>query len=306
MAYKVDAGQSIYSEGIEKTEMSKQSLEIDGFRIIKRIGLGARTTIYLAVDEATKQNVALKRAMLECPEDKRIFEQIKTEYRTAKQIDHPYIRKCLKLIKKHKLLQTNELLLSMEMFDGRSLEEARPLSLGDILLVFRMVATALNAMHQQGFVHCDIKPNNILISKEGAIKVIDLGQSCKIGTIKPRIQGTPDYIAPEQVRREHLSHRTDIFNLGATMYWAVTGKNVPTLIPKKTDIGMPAFQQQEFRAPHKIYRRIPRKISDIIMDCIKEKPADRPASMPVVIARLDILIREIFGNEPAKNATKND
>ena len=64
------------------------------------------------------------------------------------------------------------------------------------------------------------------------LKIIDLGQSCKLGAIKSRIQGTPDYIAPEQVLRKHISHRTDIFNLGATMYWALTGKNVPTLIPK--------------------------------------------------------------------------
>ena len=64
-------------------------------------------------------------------------------------------------------------------------------------------------------------------------KIIDLGQSCPIGTTKSRIQGTPDYIAPEQVKRRTLGPRTDVFNLGATMYWALTGKNVPTLIPKK-------------------------------------------------------------------------
>ena len=286
--------------------MSKQNLEIDGFTIIKRIGTGARTTIYLAKDEVSNRQVALKRAIQETPEDVRIFEQISTEYKTARQIDHPYIRKCHRLIKKRKLMRITEVLLSMELFDGRSLEEARPLSLGDILLIFRMVATALNAMHQKGFVHCDIKPNNILISKEGAIKIIDLGQSCKIGTVKPRIQGTPDYIAPEQVRREHLSHRTDIFNLGATMYWAMTGKNVPTLIPKKSDIGLPVSSQESFKSPHEIYRKIPIKISDIVMKCIQEKPSDRPASMSDIIARLDILIREIFGNECAKNATENN
>ena len=224
--------------------MAKRNLDIDGFTIIKHIGTGARTTIYRATDLATNQDVALKHAVLECPEDTRIFEQIETEYKMAGRLDHPYIRKCHKLIKKRKLLKVNELLLSMEMFDGQSLEDSPSLSLGDVLLVFRMVATALNAMHTQGLVHCDIKPNNILISKAGTIKVIDLGQSCRIGTIKPRIQGTPDYIAPEQVRREHLGHRTDIFNLGATMYWALTGKNVPTLIPQRSDIGLPVYKQK--------------------------------------------------------------
>ena len=198
------------------------------------------------------------------------------------------------------------MLLSMELFPGRSLEDSPSLSLGDILLVFRMVATALNAMHQQGLVHCDIKPNNILISPEGSIKIIDLGQSCRIGTIKSRIQGTPDYIAPEQVKRHQLSHRTDIFNLGATMYWALTGKNVPTLISQKTDIGLQTAQSNDFKAPHKIYRKIPRSVSKLIMKCVNEKPADRPANMTEVITTFDVLIRDIFASKYEKNESTDN
>lgn len=283
--------------------MANYNVDIEGFTIIKRLGVGARTTIYLAKDEATKKNVALKRAVLEAPEDTRIFEQMETEYKVARQIDHPYIRKCYKIIKKRKLLKVSEVLLTMEMFDGYSLEELKSLSLGDVLLVFRMIATALNAMHQRGFVHCDIKPNNILISKEGGIKIIDLGQSCKIGAIKSRIQGTPDYIAPEQVHKQHLSHRTDIFNFGATMYWALTGKNVPTLIPKTTDIGQPIDQKKEFRSPRQIYKQIPKKVSDVVMRCVQESPAKRPANMAEIIATFDILIKDIFNNKGDKNGS---
>ena len=274
--------------------MNNQILDIDGFTIIKSIGTGARTTIYLARDEATRQKVALKRAILENPEDTRIFEQIANEYKVSQNIDHPYIRKCHKIIKKRKLLKVNEVLLSMEMFEGRSLEESNSFSLGDLLLIFRMIATALNGMHQRGYVHCDIKPNNILISDEGSIKIIDLGQSCKIGAIKSRIQGTPDYIAPEQVHKQHLSHRTDIFNFGATMYWALTGKNVPTLIPLKSEIGMPVNKIKEFRTPRQVYKQIPKKVSEIVMRCIEEKPAKRPENMSEIIATFDGLIRDIF------------
>lgn len=286
--------------------MPKRGLDIDGYTIIKHIGNGARTKIYLAQEEATKKTVAIKHAMLEFPEDSRIFEQIKTEYKVARQFDHPYLRKCYKLIKKRKMMKVDELMLSMEMFDGQSLEDSPSLSLGDILLVFRMVATALNAMHECGYVHCDIKPNNILINKEGTIKIIDFGQSCKIGTIKPRIQGTPDYIAPEQVRREHLGHRTDMFNLGATMYWALTGKNVPTLIPQQTNITMLNDQPEKVVPPHKIYRKIPKQLSLIVMDCIQEKPSDRPANMAEIIARLDVMIRKIFKNKCEKNDTESN
>lgn len=283
--------------------MINQIIDIDGFTIIKNIGTGARTTIYLARDEATKQKVALKRAILENPEDTRIFEQIENEYKVSQNIDHPYIRKCHKIIKRRKRLKVNEVLLSMELFEGRSLEESNSFSLGDILLIFRMVATALNGMHQRGYVHCDIKPNNILISNEGTLKVIDLGQSCKIGAIKSRIQGTPDYIAPEQVHKQHLSHRTDIFNFGATLYWALTGKNVPTLIPQKSDIGMPVHQIKEFRTPFQIYKQIPKEVSDVVMRCVEEKPAKRPENMAEIIATFDGFIRNIFNTKGGMNGS---
>ena len=284
--------------------MSKQPLEIEGFSIIKRIGTGARSVIYLAKDDQTGERVALKRAMLESPEDTRIFEQIDTEYKVARQIDHPYVRKCYKIMKKRKLLRVNEVVMTMEMFNGKTLEDSTSLSLGDVLLIFRVIASGLNAMHQKGYVHCDIKPNNILINKEGGIKIIDLGQSCKIGHIKQRIQGTPDYIAPEQVRRQHISHRTDMFNLGATMYWALTGKNVPTLIGNNIDVGKQLADAGR-KPPHKIYSQIPVAVSEIVMDCVEDNPTDRPESMAVLIARLDVIIRDIFGSRLEKNVAAN-
>lgn len=285
--------------------MAKDILNIGGFSIQERIGTGARSTIYLATDlEDNNTTVALKRVLYERPEDLRVFEQVENEYKVARRLDHPYVRKCYKLKKMRSMFRVKEMLLSMELFDGANLEDSPTLSLGDVLLVFRLVATGLNAMHQRGYVHCDIKPNNILISKTGAIKIIDLGQSCKIGTIKPRIQGTPDYIAPEQVRRNPLGPKTDIFNLGATMYWALTGKNVPTLIPKKNEYGLPVTEP--LRAPHEVKKRIPLGISKLVTDCIKEDPAERPANMMTVVSRLDLMIHSIFSGRIKTNRNASD
>jgi len=287
--------------------MAKTNLNIDDYTIIKSLGIGARSIIYLATDEKTKQTIALKRSVFERPEDSRIFEQMENEYKISNRLDHPYLRKCYKLIKVRKGLRVKELLMAMEMFDGFSLEDATTLSLGDVLLVFRMVATGLNAMHQNGYIHCDIKPNNILFNNQsGAIKIIDLGQSCKIGTIKTRIQGTPDYIAPEQVRRQRLDQRTDVFNLGATMYWAFTGKNVPTLIPQqKNDLMTMAGPPAKLLAPHEVYPKIPLGISKLVMDCVKDLPSQRPASMPDIISRLDLLVHSVFGDK-IKNGKSNN
>ncbi len=286
--------------------MAKDILDVGGFTILQRIGAGARSTIYLATNEEDNTKLALKRVIFERPEDIRVFKQMETEYKVARQIDHPYVRKCYELKKIRRMFRTKEILLSMEYFDGQNLEDGPALSLGDVLLVFRMVASGLNAMHQHGFVHCDIKPNNILLSKAGSIKIIDLGQSCRIGTVKPRIQGTPDYIAPEQVRRKPLGPKTDIFNLGATMYWALTGKHAPTLIPKKDKFGFPITKPR--RAPHEIKKQLPIEISKLVMECIEDDPAKRPHNMMTVVSRLDLMVHAIFSVKikTNRNASNNN
>jgi serine/threonine-protein kinase len=284
--------------------MAKDILNVGGFIIVRRIGNGARSTIYEATDQQDNTKIALKRVIFERPEDIRIFEQTETEYKVARRIDHPYVRRCYKLKKIRSLFKVKEILLSMELFDGSTLEESSALSLGDVLLIFRMVASGLQAMHREGFVHCDIKPNNILLSKSGSIKIIDLGQSCKIGTVKPRIQGTPDYIAPEQVKRKPLGPKTDIFNLGATMYWALTGKNIPTLIPKTNSLGLPIIQPR--LAPNEIKRQLPTGISKLVMDCIEDDPARRQHDMMTVVSRLDLMVHSIFGGKVKTNKNVSD
>jgi len=286
--------------------MAKDILNVGGYTIEKRLGSGARSTIYLATDNQDNSKIALKRILFERPEDVRVFEQTETEYKVARRIDHLYVRKCYTLKKFRSLFKVKEMLLSMEYFDGDTLEDCPGLSLGDVLLVFRMVATGLNAMHREGFIHCDIKPNNILLNKSGLIKIIDLGQSCRIGTTKPRIQGTPDYIAPEQVQRKPLGPKTDIFNLGATMYWALTGKHIPTLIPKKDRFGFPITQSCP--EPHVLKKQLPTGVSKLVMDCIKNDPAERPRNMMTVVSRLDLIIHSIFGGKikTQKHASNNN
>lgn len=273
-------------------------MKIPGFTIRKTLGTGARSTIYEARDDASGEIVALKRVLVEDDEDLRFVEQVETELKVSQQINHDYIRRCNRIIKRRKLLKTSEILMSMELFNGVPLDSMSRLSLIDVMLLFRMTAQGLNEMHRAGFVHCDIKPNNILVNlAQAKIKIIDLGQSCAIGTVKQRIQGTPDYIAPEQVRKQPITYRTDVFNLGATYYWVLTGKKVPTLIPQQNDItaGFGIDVMPPAPAPAAIYKKIPLSLSNLIMDCIKESPAERPGSMNQIITRLDDIILTVAG-----------
>ena len=280
---------------------------LDGYEPVKRLGYGAGSTIYLMRDCRTDESFAIKHVVRQTEHDKRMIDQVENEYHMARRVDHPYVRKVFDIHRKKRYFQVREVFMLMEFCPGISLEQSGGRSLLDLLLIFRMVANGLNGMHNAGLIHCDIKPNNIIISDEGLIRIIDLGQSCTVGTIKRRIQGTPDYIAPEQVKRKPLSRQTDVFNLGATMYWALTGRHIPTLIPKgigKDRVDLAIQQAGPVPSPHEVKSQIPLGVSNLVMDCVRTQPAQRPADMPTVVSRLDLLIQMIAGDRMG-NPTQN-
>ena len=258
------------------------------YEVLERLGEGAGSTIYKVIDPVTRKEYALKHVVRTDPKDIRFVEQMEAEFEISKQFTHPNLRRTYDLkIQKTLLLKVTEGFLVMELFDGVALDVRPPKTLLEACNTFIQAAQGLQQMHSMGYVHCDIKPNNILRSGTGTTKVIDFGQSCKIGTVKERIQGTPDYIAPEQVKRKPVSHKTDIFNLGATIYWALTGKNIPTLYT--VDRGEHSFLVDDrIDSPMDINPRVPLALSNLVMECISSKPDKRPASMEHVIHRLEL------------------
>ena len=120
------------------------------------------------------------------------------------------------------------------------------------------------------------------------VKIIDFGQSCKIGTVKERIQGTPDFIAPEQVSRRPISVQTDVFNLGATLYWVLTGKHIPTLytVNKKGENSF--LLDTRIDSPADLNPKVPPAISNLVIECVSTRPQKRPGDMDTVIQRLEL------------------
>ena len=260
------------------------------YEVLERLGEGARSVIYAVSDPNTKQVYALKHVLRSEPKDMRFIEQMMAEYEVSKQFTHPNLRRTYELkINKTLLLKVTEAFLVMELVDGHPLEERPLTNFPDILDTFIQAAQGLKAMHQMGYVHCDIKPNNILRSDHGEVKVIDFGQSCKIGTFKERIQGTPDYIAPEQVDRKPVSVRTDIFNLGATLYWALTGKNIPTRYTVNRKGENSFLLDERIPSPQDLNEKVPTPLSNLVMDMTASREAKRPADMDAVIKRLEII-----------------
>ena len=274
--------------------------DIADFEVLSKLGYGARSTIYAVSEKRTGQVYALKRVVRRSAEDDRFLEQAEQEFAISSQFDHPVLRKGVRLIRRRRLLKVAELYLLMELFDGTPLDIQRPSDSRSLIRVFIQVAQGLNVMHRLGYVHADIKPNNILVNDALQAKIIDFGQSCAIGTVKTRIQGTPDYIAPEQVGRGPLTAATDIFNFGATMFWCFTDRHIPTLIPKKKG-GPATINSRELLLPHEINPRVPMALSRLITDCIQNRPSHRPSDFTSVIPRLELALSVVIndGRVPA-------
>jgi serine/threonine-protein kinase len=259
-----------------------------GYTVVDRLGEGAGSVIYAVTDPNTGQRYALKHVVRTTDKSIRFVEQLQNEYEVGRRIGHPVIRKSIDLkIQRSLLWKTTEAALVMELVDGVPMDVQLP-DLPEMIEVFAQVAEGLGEMHKAELVHCDLKPANVLVCKGNKAKLIDLGQACPVGTQKLRIQGTPDFISPEQVKCKPVTFATDMFNLGATMYWCLTGRKLPTLF----NIGKGEnnlLSDALIPAPKTLNAQIPEPLSNLIMECVRINPAKRPADMTELTRRLEIM-----------------
>lgn len=280
-------------------------LRVPGFEVLEYLGSGARSTIWRLRDTKTGKFCALKRVFRNAGDDDRYFNQANNEFQVAANLDHPAIRKYYRIRKVRSMLKLQELHLFMELCPGSSCQNDRPTDIRQTTRIFLAVAEALMHMHSRWFVHADIKPNNIIAADDGTVKIIDFGQSCPIGTVKERIQGTPDFIAPEQVYRRPLDGRTDVFNFGAAMYWTLTGRAIPTILPKKS-AGIQLLDHMHVKPPEELNEDVPTSLSRLVLDCIEPNPTRRPQSAKDVFVRLDLLAHTFNRNNSASEQREKE
>ena len=258
-----------------------------GYDIISKLGEGAASQIYAVNDPKSGQVYALKHVVRKKEKDARFIQQVMVEYEVAKACDHPVLRKVydLKTVKKF-WGPVVEVALIMELVDGQTLDTRGVKDLRDTIDIFIKVAEGLWDMAKHGYVHCDTKPANIMVSASHKVHLIDYGQACKAGTVKERVQGTPAFIAPEQARCKPLTEQTDVYNIGATMYWALTGKRVPTLLTvDKSERRI--VKEQNYPSPAQLSPDVPPTLSDMVMACLKLRPYDRIMGMGKVLMLLE-------------------
>ncbi len=268
--------------------------EIAGYRVIARIGEGAASLLYAVQDPKTKQVWALKHVIKSNEKDQRFIDQCENEAAVGSKLDHPNLRTVGRLIKHRRKFKVVASSLLLELVDAASLDQKRPTSDLEVVRIFREVAQGLHHMHGRGYVHADLKPNNILVPDKAPVKIIDLGQGCRIGTVKKRIQGTPGYMAPEQAHRQAITPATDVYNFGATLYWVLCRDVIPTALPPKDDSNLysgalDAEMVEPPIPPHEKNPNIHPLLSQQVLDCVRIDPEDRPASMEIISNRLELI-----------------
>lgn len=274
------------------------AVDIPNYRVVEKLGVGAETRVYRARHMTTGKDYTVKIVKISKPEDSTYINLMRTEHQIGSLIDHPVVRKVYEFRYIRQRLRVRGAILFMEYVDGIPLsdkEYRKPLD--ETLRIFSEAAHGLYAMHRAGFVHADLKPGNILVTRDDEVKLIDLGQSCRLGEAKSRVQGTIDFIAPEQVQKGRLDERTDVFGLGAALHRLLTGRPIATAMNQSISVHSQSLlgkRVTDLRQP--TMTELPTCVTRLIDDCCQANPQHRLSGMPAVIERI-ALARTLLARE---------
>jgi serine/threonine-protein kinase len=254
--------------------------------VIARSGMGS---IYKAKDQTTGEAVAIKIPYMHLESDAASFSRFQREAEIGKVLNHPNILRFVQVPD-----QTRPYIV-MEYLQGKPLSqvmsEVRPLPIPDAVQIASAVCSALAHMHEHKIIHRDLKPQNIMICEDGTLRIIDFGiakatemRRITFAGFSPTL-GTPDYMAPEQVKGQRGDERTDIYSLGAVLYEMVTG-NVPFEGPNPF-IVMNSRITGDPVAPRQRNPEISPELEEIILHAMEREPHRRYPSAAAMKEELD-------------------
>ena len=242
------------------------------FVLERELGHGGMGGVYLARDKMLDRKVAIKVMLKSLGADPAFVERFQREAQAAARLNHPNIAQI------YSFGQENGMpYIAMELVSGGSLDkemEANPGTMDPVrvMKVGQQVADALALAAEQGLVHGDVKPENVLFDADGNAKLVDFGLAAMQGD-SSEIGGTPYYITPEKVRRQKIDYRADIYSLGGTLYHALTG--VAPLEGEDATAVVKARFNGPPRKPSEVRPDLPPEIDAIIMRMLELEPAMR-------------------------------
>jgi serine/threonine protein kinase len=272
------------------------SEKIGSFEVLGTLGTGAHSTILHIRRNSDSRAYALKIVKIRGADDQKFLDQAEHEFNVAQKLDHPNLIKVYAL-EKHKAFglfgAVKEVRQLIEYVNGKTLDKFKMFPVSILLQVFRDVASGMVMMHRRSVCHADLKPNNIMLGKGGHVKVIDFGLAWIKGESKGRIQGTPEYMAPEQTKLL-VNEKTDLFNLGATLYRLLTAHHIPPTVPLTANTVR--IDEETWKRNFKPVRdrnpQCPPELAKLVEQCLAFKPTQRPESMGEVHNQLDTLVKK--------------
>jgi serine/threonine protein kinase len=253
------------------------------YRLTRLIRIGSSCQVWEAIEEGSAKRFALKVLRPDHKDDKEEIGFLKNEFEIGSKLTHPNI------IKIYKFQTDTELpYIVLELFSELNIKQALrqgPESIAYMLeKIIEQSMEAVYFLHTKGYVHCDIKPDNFLVSREGDVKMIDftIARKMKTGLAKlfggkAKIQGTRSYMSPEQILGKNLDQRSDVYSFGCVMFEMVTGKppftgdNPNDLLNKHLSAAVPS--------PVVANENVTSEFATMVRSMMAKKPEDRIESM---------------------------
>jgi eukaryotic-like serine/threonine-protein kinase len=271
-------------------------MQIGKFQVVGPLGSGAHSKILHVRRAADGRNYALKVVPIDGPEEQNFFDQAEHEFRIGQMLDHPSLIKvyALETVKDWRF-RVRKAHLLIEYVNGKTLDVCTSIPLPILVQVFERVADGMVHMHRRGVYHSDLKPNNIMLSKSGDVKVIDFGLARIKGEVKDRIQGTPEYMAPETAKHKMVNERTDMYNFGATMYRMLTFRLPPCVISVEDNGALVDAKtwRKQFKPVDAFNAKVPSALCDLVHRCLSYEAVKRPERMSEVQGALDHLVEAL-------------
>jgi serine/threonine protein kinase len=274
-------------------------MRIGSFQVVETLGTGAHSTILHIRRSEDSTHYALKVVPLGGPDEAKFLEQAQHEFRVGGMLDHPNLIKVYALEPvKDWLFRTRKVHLLIEYVNGKTLDTVPRIPTPQLVQVFVKVAAGLVHMHRRGVFHADLKPNNIMLSRTGDVKIIDFGLAWIKGEAKGRVQGTPEYMAPETHKHKMVNERSDIYNFGATLYRMLTWRHPPsTISPEDGGLTLDEKTWNKLLKPVQEYNaEAPKALCELVHHCLAYNAHKRPERMSEIQGTLDHLADELVAS----------
>lgn len=267
----------------------------DRYEILEKVGTGGMADVYKAKDHTLNRFVAVKVLKQEFSENENFVAKFRVEAQAAAGLMHPNIVNVYDVGEEKGIYY-----IVMELVDGITLkvyiQKKGHLSVRETLTVAIQVSMGLEAAHHNHIIHRDIKPQNIIISREGKVKVTDFGiaKAATSDTITSNVMGSVHYTSPEQARGGYSDARSDIYSLGITMFEMLTGE-LPFTGDTTVAIAIKQIQDP-MPSPRKYIPDLPFAVEQIVMKCCEKNPDRRYQNMEELIADLRHAMRDPDGD----------